>query len=207
MCDHRKNYARPRRGVPPPEFSGTNLQTLEGPWILTFPAGSGAPQSISMPVLQPLNLHEDFNVRHFSGTVTYRTTFSIESPGMQKTLWLDLGRINVTAEVKVNQTIAGSLWKPPYRLPIGRLSKPGANILEIKVTCLWPNRLIGDEHLPEENAYDPHGPVKLLPAWYRSGAPKPGTRSTFSTWHHYGKDDPLLQSGLTGPVRIYETLK
>jgi hypothetical protein len=138
---------------------------------LTFFAGSGAPQSISMPVLQPLNLHEDFSVRHFSGTVTYQTTFSTKSLDMQKTLWLDLGRVNVTAEVKVNQTIAGSLWKPPYRLPIGRIrriNRDSANILEIKVTCLWPNRLIGGEHLPEENAYDPHGPLKQLPAWYRS---------------------------------------
>lgn len=79
----------------------------------------------------------------------------------------------------------------------------GANELEILVTNLWPNRLIGDEQLPTENRYETgagHG-ILNVPDWYRSGQPKPpGGRFTFTTWQFYQKDEPLLESGLLGPV-------
>ena len=45
--------------------------------------------------------------------------------------------------------------------------------------------------------------ISKLPDWYRAGLPKPpGGRVTFSTWTFYGKDEPLLDSGLLGPVRL-----
>ena len=50
------------------------------------------------------------------------------------------------------------------------------NHLEVVVANLWQNRLIGDEALPEKDRY------------------------TFTTWHHYNADDPILPSGLIGPV-------
>jgi hypothetical protein len=30
----------------------------------------------------------------------------------------------------------------------------------------------------------------------------PGKRVAFTTWKHYAADDPLLESGLLGPVRL-----
>jgi hypothetical protein len=36
---------------------------------------------------------------------------------------------------------------------------------------------------------------------------KPGIRVTFSTWKHYSKDSPLLESGLLGPVRLRTALR
>jgi hypothetical protein len=82
--------------------------------------------------------------------------------------------------------------------------KSGDNALEIRVTTLWPNRLIGDEALPAENEYDPRTKaIKRLPDWYLASQPKPaGGRATFTTWQHFTKDDPLTESGLRGPVRI-----
>ena len=65
--------------------------------------------------------------------------------------------------------------------------------------------LIGDEHLPPENEYDETsslfgGAIKKLPAWYLEGKPKPpGGRITFTTWKHFDKDSPLLESGLSAP--------
>ena len=74
------------------------------------------------------------------------------------------------------------------------------------MTNLWPNRLIGDHHLPEEAKYG--GPddgmrlknsIKEWPEWYRKGEPKPaGGRVTFVTYQNYTKDSPLLESGLVG---------
>jgi hypothetical protein len=47
------------------------------------------------------------------------------------------------------------------------------------------------------------GMIKKIPDWYAQGKPKPpGRRVTFSVWRHYNKDEPLLESGLIGPVRL-----
>jgi len=88
--------------------------------------------------------------------------------------------------------------------------RAGANALEVRVTTLWPNRLIGDEQLPPEDEFglpaelggDVHGIVRL-PDWYLQGRPKPpGGRVTFATWKFYERDSPLVASGLLGPVRL-----
>ncbi|HLP26809.1 MAG TPA: hypothetical protein VK477_14100, partial [Acidobacteriota bacterium] len=108
-----------------------------------------------------------------------------------------------------------TVWKEPYRLDVTDLVRAGANTLEIAVTNLWTNRLIGDEFLPVENEYgirdeqgnDPHGIVRL-PAWYREGKPKPpGGRVTFSAWNFYDKHEPLVASGLLGPVRLFNPVR
>ncbi|HVG42365.1 MAG TPA: hypothetical protein VM888_12200, partial [Chitinophagaceae bacterium] len=90
--------------------------------------------------------------------------------------------------------------------------KPGANEVEIQVTNLWPNRLIGDEHIPDSNQFSSSGAagsfetlvgggIKEVPHWYMQGKPKPDDdRITFTTWKHYSKESPLLASGLLGPV-------
>ena len=36
----------------------------------------------------------------------------------------------------------------------------------------------------------------------RQAAPSSG-RLTFTTWHHFDKDSPLLESGLLGPVTLH----
>ncbi len=177
---------------------------IDGEWQVQFPPGSGAPADLTLPSLISLHKHPDFNVRHFSGTAVYRKTIQMgaDAAGGARRLFLDLGRVDVMARVKINGQDLGVLWKPPYRVDVSRWVRPGRNDLEIAVTNLWPNRLIGDEHLPVENEYDVHGPIVRLPDWYRDGKPKPGGRSTFPVWHHYSRNDPLLASGLAGPVRL-----
>lgn len=183
-----------------------------GPWELNFPDGLGAPKQIKLEKLISLKDHSDDGVKYFSGTVTYKNRFdfsySLPNINLNK-IFLDLGWVEIIAEVILNGKNLGVLWKVPYRIDVTHALKTGINDLIIKVTNLWPNRLIGDEHLPSENEYNTGGrgefsaSIKKLPDWYIEGKPKPsGGRITFTTWKHYTKDDPLLESGLLGPVKL-----
>ena len=155
-------------------------------------------------------------------------------------IFLDLGNVKDFAEVEVNGKSYPPLWRPPFRVDITDAVKtasvqqqdvaftsqppvqqqdaaitsqqPLAIDLEIRITNLWPNRLIGDETLypPDcEWALRWHGWQKLnepgikeIPQWVKDGKPSPTGRHTFTTWKHWTKDDALLPSGLLGPVVI-----
>jgi hypothetical protein len=185
--------------------------TLGGPWQVNFPPDRGAPTNIALTKLISLRLHSDPGVRCFSGTATYTSEFTVAAGSLAKDrrLFLDLGRVEVIAAVKLNGRDLGVLWKPPFRVDITEAAHEGTNQLEVQVTDLWPNRLIGDEQLPVENSYDAHShAIQRLPDWYLRGEPKPvGGRTTFTTWQFYGKDDPLLEAGLLGPVRLFNPVR
>ena len=175
---------------------------IENPWQVSFPVNSGAPSSIQLEKLNSLHLHPEFGVKHFSGTATYITSFEFAGKIPEQKVLLDLGRVEIVADVKVNGKALGILWKEPFRIDITKAIISGNNKLEILVTNLWPNRMIGDEHLPKENEYDENGFIIKFPDWYLSDKPKPGERITFSAWNNFKKTDPLLESGLLGPVRL-----
>jgi hypothetical protein len=192
-------------------------RTVDGAWQVKFQSERGAPESIELPALRSLHLHENPGVKFFSGTATYARSLDVPADflGADRRVILDLGRVEVIASVRVNGREAGTVWKEPYRLDVTDLVRAGANTLEVAVTNLWTNRLIGDEFLPVENEYgirdeqgnDPHGIVRL-PAWYRAGKPKPpGGRVTFSAWNFYDRDEPLVASGLLGPVRLFNPVR
>lgn len=203
----KQKLSLPYIQVPDPIF-------IQGPWELNFPEGLGAPSKIILNNLISLKDHEIDGVKYFSGTVTYRNTFNIPisyiSPNIR--LFLDLGWVEVIAEVWINDHYVNTSWTIPHRMDITDFVHSGKNNLLVKVTNLWPNRLIGDEQLPSESEYNGggNGPraefmasIKKLPDWYVEGKPKPpGGRITFTTWKHFSKDDPLLDSGLIGPVKI-----
>jgi hypothetical protein len=187
-------------------------RTLGGPWHVTFPPNRGAPPGIDLPELQSLHRHADPGVKYFSGTATYARMLDVPSEflGAGRRVVLDLGRVEVIADVSLNGRPVATLWKEPYRVDITAVVRAGANALEVRVTTLWPNRLIGDEQLPPEDEFglpaelggDVHGIVRL-PDWYLQGRPKPpGGRVTFATWKFYERDSPLVASGLLGPVRL-----
>jgi hypothetical protein len=91
----------------------------------------------------------------------------------QSALFLDLGRLDIAAKLRINGKSAGSLWKPPYRLEITQLMHAGVNQLEAEVTTLWPNRLIGDEQMPPENTYGPTDPSSSSPTGIATTSPSP----------------------------------
>ena len=176
---------------------------IDGAWEVGFTPGLGAPERTRFEKLLSWTEHADAGVRYFSGTGTYRRQIEIPAAMLDagRRLYLDLGRVQVIAEVRLNGRDLGILWKPPFRVDITEAAHGGRNELEVKVVNLWPNRLIGDEQLPEDTERD--GPkVRLWPQWMLDGKPSPTGRVTFSTWKHWTKDDPLLESGLLGPVML-----
>jgi hypothetical protein len=177
---------------------------LTGPWDLRFPPRSGAPGRVTLDRPVSWSEHADPGVRHFSGTAAYETTFvrPRELQGQGRRIWLDLGKVQVMAAVKLNGRDLGILWKPPYRVEITDAVKAGENRLEIAVTNLWINRLIGDEELPEDSDRNPDGTLKSWPTWVREGQPSPAGRFTFTSWRLWKKGEPLAESGLIGPVTL-----
>ena len=153
------------------------LGTIAGPWTVTFQTGRGAPASVTMPALAPLNENADAGVRYFSGVASYSTSFT--APAVNGgDLWLDLGQVGDVAEVFVNGQSAGISWWAPSRVNIGALVRSGSNTLEVRVANLWVNRLIGDV--------------------------QPGAEQvTFTAAPTYLPDAPLRPSGLIGPVSLH----
>lgn len=185
-------------GVPRP-------MEVSGPWQVSFPTGLGAPERATFDRLTSWTESEDPGIKYFSGTATYVKRINIPAAllGQGKVLALDLGSVEVIAEVRLNGRDLGILWKPPFRVDITSAAQPGENVLEIAVTNLWPNRLIGDEQYPPDAEYNPGGPIKAWPEWLVEGKPRPvPQRVAFTTWQHWTKDSPLLPSGLLGPVRL-----
>jgi hypothetical protein len=110
-----------------------------------------------------------------------------------------LGDLKNFAEIEVNRKAFPVLWKPPYRIDITDIVKAGDNALKVKITNYWPNRLIGDEQLPDDREWEGMR-LKEWPQWLLEGKPSPTGRFTFTTWHHWRKEDKPLPSGLLGPV-------
>ncbi|HWD91438.1 MAG TPA: glycosyl hydrolase [Verrucomicrobiae bacterium] len=179
-------------------------QEIAGPWNLSFPPNWGAPPSVTLEKLISWTDHPNQGVRYFSGTATYETEIEIspERLAAGREVWLDLGAVKNFAEVSLNGHDFAVLWKPPFRLNVTAAAKAGANKLLVKVTNLWPNRLIGDEQLPPDCEWGGNEELKAWPQWLLEGKPSPTGRLTFTTWHHIHKDSPLLESGLLGPVTL-----
>jgi hypothetical protein len=114
---------------------------------------------------------------------------------------LDLGKLKNFAEVELNGKSFPVFWKPPYYLDVTDAIHTGDNLLQVKITNMWPNRLIGDEQLPDDREWNGIR-LKEWPQWLLEGKPSPTGRFTFTTWHHWRSDDELLPSGLLGPVQI-----
>jgi alpha-L-rhamnosidase len=161
----------------PPAATPINLPTN---WTLTFPPNWGAPSSVQLTTLQSWSESTDPGIRYFSGTATYRTTLHLTAAQLphNQQLWLSFGEVHEVAAVRINGKAAETLWKQPWSLRADTLLHAGDNTIEIDVTNLWPNRLIGDAQSPTEKHY------------------------TWTNIATYTKNSPLLPSGLIGPVTL-----
>jgi len=179
---------------------------LVGPWDVAFDPKWGGPDKIKFEDLDDWSRRPEEGIKYYSGQATYRKTFdmlAVNDGNSARRVWLDLGTIKNIARVRLNGKELGVVWCAPWHVEITGIAKPKGNRLEITVANLWPNRLIGDEQFPADCDYGPGGNLARWPEWLIKGQPHPSAgRYTFTTWKHFGKDSPLLPSGLLGPVTI-----
>lgn len=168
--------------------------------------GMGSPSKTTFDKLISWSNHPEQSIKYYSGSAVYRKNISIskEMLGKNKKLKLDLGKVEIMSEVKVNGKNLGILWKVPYSFDITDAVKIGTNTIELKVVNLWVNRMIGDEQIPDSSERNKTNGGSLLswPSWITEGKSNPTERYSFTTWKLWKKDSPLLESGLLGPVRI-----
>ena len=158
-------------------------EALAGAWQVSFPSRSSAPRNTTFDALTSWTEHPEEAIRYFSGTATYRQDFKLSASRLRRDqrLILDLGDVQVMAKVIVNGKILGLLWKPPFTIDVTDAVKSGLNRLEVQVTNLWSNRLVGATHYPQ-------------------GFPAGGDRPWSSLPIEMA--NPLLPSGLLGPVSL-----
>lgn len=158
----------------------TTIQTVTSTWQVHFDQKNGGTADEEFPELVSWTKKDNPIVKYFSGTAIYKTTVTIDSTQLATSarIFIDLGVVKNIADLSINGTPAGVLWKAPFRTAdIKPLLKEGDNLLEIKITNVWRNRMIGDVQPGEKH------PVTAIRRFYKS-------------------TDKLLPSGLLGPVRI-----
>ena len=163
-----------------PKVNEKELTTITKPWNVTFQTGRGAPANTTLNSLQSWTENSDAGIKYFSGTANYQTTFNLSTITKNAKIEIDLGAVKNLAEVFVNGKNLGVVWKQPFKLDVSSAVKKGVNKLEIKVTNLWVNRLIGDQQPDMKN------------------------KITYTTMPFYQANSPLLPSGLLGPVKVWE---
>lgn len=197
--------ALPREVSAPKDVA--SVRNVNGPWSVRFDAEYGLDDTIVFDGAIDWKDHADTRVNYYSGPAVYTKSVTLSPRDLEgdRDVILDLGEVAVAASVTVNGADAGVSWMPPHRVDITKAVKPGDNTLEIKVDNLWVNRLIGDAGLPDTDNFTPASwvPTTYMPKWYSDNRPPTlGQRVTFTTVDFYKNDDPLVPSGLIGPVRI-----
>ena len=164
------------------------VQELAGPWTVQFDpqwfyptndfSGDPATGLMVFEKLEDWNKRPESAVKNFSGKAVYKQVFKLQPTDMGQRMYLDLGSVKETARVLLNGKDLGVVWCAPWRVEITGAAKAGDNALKIEVVNLWPNRLVGDKHLPAAQ------------------------RKTRTKMFMGGLNNDQLPSGLLGPVTI-----
>ncbi len=115
------------------------------------------------------------SMKYYAGTAVYRTTVTAPKLNAGETACLRLGSVHEIASVTLNGKSQPALWAAPYITCFDAALHPGSNELQIAVTNLWHNRLVGDA---------------------QPGA-HPTTKTNIAA---PDRNAPLLPSGLIGPA-------
>jgi hypothetical protein len=154
-----------------PQPAATRIEALRlsSPWSLAIPGEQ--PHSLTGLV----NWTTLEGTRFFSGTATYRATIEAPVLALGETACLRFASVREIATITLNGRPQPSIWTAPYTTCFDAALHRGNNQLEIAVSNLWHNRLLGDAQV--------------------------GARRTTRT--NIAPPDPssdLLPSGLIGPV-------
>ncbi len=152
-------------------------QAITGKWDVTFSSSVNPPFQKTLEQLADWTTFDEKEVKYFCGTATYAINFDFEEelPG---NWFINLGKVESLAKIRLNSKEINILWCYPYRVEVSDFLVKGRNKLEIDIVNQWWNQLIGDE---------------------QPGAVRKTNVSVRLFWK---ADDPLLPTGLLGPVVI-----
>ena len=174
----------------PPGINDSNflkldeLQVIKGDWQVEFDEEWGGPSSEVFPDLISWTESSNQGIKYYSGTATYKKKINIEfdfAKDAGERYFLDLGNVKELAEVRLNGKNLGITWSPPFRVEITEALLASSNELEIDVVNFWPNRVLGDQKLPENQRF---------------------TKTNL----YIDDETPLMRSGLLGPVRLLKAV-
>ena len=165
---------------------------IQGPWEVTFQEDPklGETFSTNFQRLRSFTESDEHRIKYFSGTAHYKKIFTNEWNSSEGRAYLDLGKVGDIATVKLNDNEVVVLWKPPYRADITDFLVEGENMLEVSVTNLWINRIIGDQKLPPEQRKT-NTNLRNIEGRY-----------SFERFVQPDADKYLRYSGLLGPVKV-----
>ena len=158
---------------------------MDSIWDVRFPYVWGVDPVQKWDKLIDWTRSGDINLKHFSGTATYRMSFTLKENefSQHNRIILDLGEVGFVARVYLNGEEAGISIFPPYQIDVTDLLREGENYMVVEVANTWLNRLIGDIGKP------------LNEQFTRSNVSN-GSDPDQRPW----KDRELQRSGLIGPV-------
>lgn len=158
---------------------------VSGAWDVRFPHGWGALTVQKFDSLFSWTEAQDEGMRTFSGTATYRKTFSMPRIfPVSEPVWLDLGEVKEVARAYLNGCELGISTFSPHVFEITKLLRRENNHLVVEVANTWLNRLAADDGKPPQ---------------FRS------TRTSLAQGPKSGqkwRDAAAKPSGLLGPVRL-----
>ncbi len=155
------------------------VMSLNKPWTVSFDTAKRGPATpVVFDTLIDWSKSSNEQIKDYSGTAIYHTTFNVKSLPANEQLFLNLGDVNVMATVKLNGKTIGTVWTAPWQVNATDAIKKGNNELEIEVVNTWVNRLIGDSKLPEAE------------------------RKTWTNVNIYTPESAYQPSGLLGPVTL-----
>jgi hypothetical protein len=120
------------------------------------------------------------DVKYYSGKVKYTFIFDLpEEIAVKNPLTFSVGGTSAPYEIRMNGKLLGSASFPEYRFDVSSVVKTKGNVAEIRLASPYRNRVIGD--LTQSGS--------LQNLW-----------TTLPENALPGKDKPLLESGIKGPV-------
>ena len=131
--------------------------------------GAALPQPVCFkcsPTRMPLGDWCDHALESYSGGAVYRKSFKLEPHHLDHRIFLDLGQVHCTAQIRINEMHASVCIAPPNRVDVTEQVRKGENLIEITVFNTLANHY--DVGFPSRFVYPGQtvsgllGPVTLL---------------------------------------------